>query len=322
MAIPRILPYALDTACSPIENRVNWRINASRSVLLVHDMQNYFVDFYDRSQAPIKSVIKHCQHLIHHCENAGMTTIYTAQPANQTPEDRALLTDFWGPGLSEQPAGQNHAKPTDIIRELTPSPNALQYTKWRYSAFQRTPLEKWMREHQKNQLIICGVYAHIGILTTCLEGFMRDVQCFVVEDACADFSAEEHTMARKYIAGRCGAVINLEQAMGSIAQARPEHYHDRPLAGQVFSAASVHRQIAQALQIHPEDFDANDNLLDVGLDSIRLMSLLEHWRNCGAQVDFIDLADDPTVDNWATLLSASVSKVAAAATLPATAEPA
>ncbi|HEY7773713.1 MAG TPA: isochorismatase family protein [Marinagarivorans sp.] len=314
MAIPRILPYSLNAACPPLENRVDWRIDSSRAVLLVHDMQNYFVDFYDRSQAPIKPVIEHCQQLIHHCESVGITTVYTAQPPNQKPQDRALLTDFWGPGLSEQNLASDQAKASDIISELAPSPNALQYTKWRYSAFQRTPLEQWMRSHQKDQLIICGVYAHIGILTTCLEGFMRDVQCFVVEDACADFSAADHTMARHYIAGRCGAIVNLEQTVRAITQATTRQNQNN--SPEVFCAASLHRQIAQALQIHPEDFDANDNLMDVGLDSIRLMSLLEHWRNCGAQVDFMDLADEPTVDNWAKVLSASAlpvpSKAAAA----------
>ena len=30
------------------ENRVSWQLDAQRAVLLVHDMQDYFIDFYDK----------------------------------------------------------------------------------------------------------------------------------------------------------------------------------------------------------------------------------------------------------------------------------
>lgn len=310
MAIPRISSYNLNTACIAIENRVDWHIDASRAVLLVHDMQNYFVDFYDRTQAPINTVINNCQQLISISEKSDITVVYTAQPPNQKPEDRALLTDFWGPGLREDKHPTNTPKPTEIISELTPNEDALVFTKWRYSAFQRTPLEQWMRDNNKDQLIICGVYAHIGILSTCLEGFMRDIQCFVVEDACADFSQKEHLMARQYIAGRCGAVIPLSIARQDIqtskAKAKPNLESQDEGAG-IFSTVTLQQQIAHALNIQTDDFEASDNLTDVGLDSIRLMSLLDQWRNAGANVDFIDLADTPTVNDWSALLSASVS---------------
>lgn len=41
------------------------------------------------------------------------------------------------------------------------------------------------------------------------------------------------------------------------------------------------------------------NLLDEGLDSIRIMGLVERWRSAGAaEVDFPTLAADPTVGHW------------------------
>ncbi|OAK54565.1 phosphopantetheine-binding protein [Rhodococcoides kyotonense] len=57
--------------------------------------------------------------------------------------------------------------------------------------------------------------------------------------------------------------------------------------------------IATALDRSPERIDDELNLLDEGLDSIRIMGLVERWRSTGAaDVDFPTLAADPTVSHW------------------------
>ncbi|MGV7904388.1 isochorismatase family protein, partial [Mycobacterium kansasii] len=83
-------------------------------------------------------------------------------------------TDFWGPGLKT--ANQ------DIIAELTPADDDVLLTKWRYSAFAKSDLAERMRAWGRDQLVIAGIYAHIGIMTTALDAFMRDVQPYVVRD--------------------------------------------------------------------------------------------------------------------------------------------
>lgn len=40
-----------------------------------------------------------------------------------------------------------------------------------------------------------------------------------------------------------------------------------------------------------------------GLDSIRLMSLVETWRKAGIDADFTDLAEEPTIAAWLALLT-------------------
>ncbi|MDA5636535.1 isochorismatase family protein, partial [Agrobacterium sp. ST15.16.024] len=85
--------------------------------------------------------------------------------------------------------------------------------KWRYSAFHRSTLEEMLKETGRDQLIITGVYAHIGCMTTATDAFMRDIKPFFVADALADFSREEHLMALKYVAGRSGRVVMIEELL-------------------------------------------------------------------------------------------------------------
>lgn len=44
MAIPEIEDYDLCSVVSLMQNKVNWRITPSRSLLLVHDMQKFFLN--------------------------------------------------------------------------------------------------------------------------------------------------------------------------------------------------------------------------------------------------------------------------------------
>lgn len=52
----------------------------------------------------------------------------------------------------------------------------------------------------------------------------------------------------------------------------------------------------------------DDNLLDLGLDSIRLMALVERLRADGHEVSFVDLAEAPTLAAWSALLGAGVRR--------------
>ena len=61
--------------------------------------------------------------------------------------------------------------------------------------------------------------------------------------------------------------------------------------------------VADALGEPPSDIGDADDLLDRGLDSIRLMSLVERWRGEGAEIGFIDLAETPTLEAWSRLLT-------------------
>ncbi|ELH7809477.1 isochorismatase family protein [Vibrio harveyi] len=291
MAIPSISGYSL-TKVKP-ENRVNWSVEPHRAVLLIHDMQQYFLNFYDADSELIQTLTRNIQEIKQACIDAGIPVVYTAQPGDQRQEDRALLTDFWGPGLK---ADDNI---TRISPALAPTEQDTVYTKWRYSAFQRTPLKSMMDETGRDQLIIVGIYAHIGCLQTAAEAFMTDIKAFMVSDAVADFSASDHDMALNYVAGRCGYVLDKQQLLEQVASANELAAGDFVIPQ---SQPQLTQQLAALLEVPADEMTLEDSLLDFGLDSVRMMSLVGDWQQAGLDVSFMELAAKPSLQDWWRLI--------------------
>ncbi|HEX2130786.1 MAG TPA: phosphopantetheine-binding protein [Actinophytocola sp.] len=67
--------------------------------------------------------------------------------------------------------------------------------------------------------------------------------------------------------------------------------------------ASVRADVAELLHRHPDEGSDTDDLFECGLDSLRLVALLERWRAAGVDVDFVELAERPTLASWLSLLT-------------------
>jgi bifunctional isochorismate lyase/aryl carrier protein len=282
MAIPKLQAYDLPTASDIPANKVDWTFEPERAALLIHDMQEYFLNFWGKNSPMMETVVANIAALRQYCKQQHIPVYYTAQPKDQSDDDRALLNDMWGPGLTRSPEQQQ------IIAALAPDEADNVLVKWRYSAFHRSPLEQMLKETGRNQLIITGVYAHIGCMTTATDAFMRDIKPFFVADALADFSREEHLMALNYVAGRSGRVVMTDTLLPV------------PL-----SKAALRALILPLLDETDEPLD-DENLIDYGLDSVRMMALAARWRKVYGDIDFVMLAKSPTIDAWWTLLSREV----------------
>lgn len=279
MAIPKLTGYALPSANDIPDNKVQWTFEPDRAALLIHDMQEYFLHFWGENCPMMEKVVANIAALRQFCKQHHIPVYYTAQPKDQSDDDRALLNDMWGPGLTRSPEQQQ------IVAALAPDEADTVLVKWRYSAFHRSPLEQMLKETGRNQLIITGVYAHIGCMTTATDAFMRDIKPFMVADALADFSREEHLMSLKYVAGRSGRVVMTEALLPVPA-----------------SKAALRALILPLLDESDEPYD-DENLIDYGLDSVRMMALAARWRKVHGDIDFVMLAKNPTIDAWWTLLS-------------------
>ncbi|WP_191497891.1 non-ribosomal peptide synthetase [Mycobacterium simulans] len=66
----------------------------------------------------------------------------------------------------------------------------------------------------------------------------------------------------------------------------------------------IRATVAAELGCPASDVADNDNLIQLGLNSIRMMALAGGWRKRGAGITFAELAASPTIDSWYGLLSA------------------
>lgn len=73
---------------------------------------------------------------------------------------------------------------------------------------------------------------------------------------------------------------------------------------QPLTLAGVREDVAELLYQTPDEVDDDADLLESGLDSVRILSLVERWRETGVQISFIELAERPTLADWWELLSA------------------
>ena len=76
--IPRIPSYPMPTRATLPANVAQWTVDPDRAVLLVHDMQRYFLK---PLPSPLRDELVHNVALLRkHCADLGVPVAYTAQP--------------------------------------------------------------------------------------------------------------------------------------------------------------------------------------------------------------------------------------------------
>ncbi|URN14986.1 MULTISPECIES: phosphopantetheine-binding protein [Streptomyces] len=61
--------------------------------------------------------------------------------------------------------------------------------------------------------------------------------------------------------------------------------------------------LAELLHRRPDEVDLEEDPLHAGLDSLRIATLAERWRDTGVEVGFVELAERTSFAQWWRLLS-------------------
>ncbi|MER5779526.1 isochorismatase family protein [Streptomyces sp. NPDC002039] len=180
-----------------------WKVDPGRAALLIHDMQHHLLQVFPPGVSPLVDLVANVARLRAAAHRLGLPVVFSAEP----PVD----PDRRGPAprpAALHPDEDGDATPPDGRIAASPAPSLGEHviTNTRDNAFLRSHLERILRTSGRDQLIVCGLFAHSGVLLTAADAYMNDIQPFVVADAVADVSAEEHALALRWSAAR-GAVV-------------------------------------------------------------------------------------------------------------------
>lgn len=175
-----------------------------KPALLVVDMLEEFV--HGRLKSPqAEAIVPAIRRLVEEAHASGVPVIHTVD--SHLPFDHELK--IWGPHALK---GSPQAK---IISELTPGEKDLVFEKRFYSGFRDTGLDAALRDLGVDTLIVAGIHTHICVLHTVMDAFYHRYKTYVVRDAVAAFSRQDHEYALKYMEQVYGArIIGLEDAVG------------------------------------------------------------------------------------------------------------
>jgi len=67
------------------------------------------------------------------------------------------------------------------------------------------------------------------------------------------------------------------------------------MTAEAITLERLRADVAEMLEIAPAEVGDDDNLMDLGLDSMRTMNLVMQWEDAGVPIGFPDLAESMTL---------------------------
>ena len=161
--------------------------NLEKAAMLVIDMQHYF-------HGLVAPILDNVLCLIDACRTAQLKIVFTRHGVHDPQNDGGMLTTWWDDLIV------HGSEAWQLNKELKPNSSDLVIDKKRYSAFQGTDLDDWLRNNGVEDLIISGVMTNLCCETTARDAFGYDYRVFFVADATATINEELHLATLKNLA--------------------------------------------------------------------------------------------------------------------------
>jgi ureidoacrylate peracid hydrolase len=186
-------------------------IAPERTALLVVDMLNDFVKPEGKMPLPdAKRLFAPINGLVGAARAAGAIPVWVC--ARHESEDDAVfrkrvphcLAGTWGAAIPEE---MDH-RDGDRIQ-----------LKRRYSAFFATDLDLWLREHQIERVVLCGLALNICVRSTAHDAFFHGFDVWVARDACMATSTREEEATLYDIETHFGTVVGVDDVLAAWGRA-------------------------------------------------------------------------------------------------------
>lgn len=191
-------------------------LNKEKAALIVIDMQVSFctpegkVAAIGLDTTACQNAIAPCAEVLEAARAAGMPVFFTRYVYESDYADGGVIIDHLMPELAEANALKAGSTDAEIVPELAPREGEQVIDKNRPSAFFHTELELLLDNAGCDQLVVCGVTTNCCVESTVRDASHRDMQVFVIEDACAELDAERHAVSLRSMDMLFADVISLE----------------------------------------------------------------------------------------------------------------
>ena len=167
------------------------RFDPGASVLLVIDMQRFFLDEASHACLPAgKVIVPVVGDLVRAYRARSLPVVFTRH-GHSVEGDVGMMGRWWGDVLREDSALG------EIVPELAPLPSERVVRKERYSAFKGTGLGEYLAARQVRRVVVTGVMTHLCCEGTARDAFMEDFGVFFVVDGTASINEALHVASLK-----------------------------------------------------------------------------------------------------------------------------
>ncbi|MCQ2814683.1 MAG: cysteine hydrolase [Bacilli bacterium] len=163
-------------------------LNKKHTAVIVVDMLNDFVTGALGFDG-VKPTVKGCVDLLKIARNKDVPVIFT--------NDSHLMSDpelkIWGKHAIRGTKG------AEVIPELKVSKKDYIIPKRRYSGFFQTELDSLLRDLAINEIILCGLHAHMCVRHTAADAYQSGYKVYCATDATNSFTKEDRDSGFKYL---------------------------------------------------------------------------------------------------------------------------
>jgi nicotinamidase-related amidase len=169
------------------------------ALVLVDVLANFGHEDGDAMFAAFRDAHGHLREAIASARAAGIPVVYANDDFGTWSGDRARVLE----------EARRRCSEPELIDAIAPEPDDAFLCKPRYSAFDHTPLDLFLRAREVGRLVLAGTATEMCVAQTAIDGRELGYQITVLPEACAAVDPTNSEVALRYLEHVVGARIGL-----------------------------------------------------------------------------------------------------------------